>query len=58
MKNWHGTISVKSNYKSNSYYVTVQASSLEEALEKAKKEFLSKRIKHVEILNINLTEQE
>ena len=58
MKKWHGTIQIKSNFKREAHYITVNANSLEEALKIARVEFLGKRSKYVEIINISLTEKQ
>lgn len=56
MKKWHGTIRIKSNFKSNHYYTTVLADSLDSAIEKAKNKFLSIRNKNTQIIEIKLSE--
>ena len=58
MKKYHGSIGIKSNFKSDRYYCTVEAENLEEAKKKSAMEFLKKQTKPTIITDIRLEEIE
>ena len=55
MNTYHGTVSVESSYKQDLHYTTIQAETLDQAIEMTRSEWEKRFFKPRKILEIRLT---